>query len=49
MVMTVVMVMRGRGKRWCGEHHDEKYGSENLLHKADSSMMRIVESCMHRR
>jgi hypothetical protein len=32
MVMAVVMVMRGRGKRRSSEHHGQEDGNENLLH-----------------
>jgi hypothetical protein len=31
-VMTVVMVVRSRGKRRSGENHDQENGSKNLLH-----------------
>jgi hypothetical protein len=32
MVMTMVMVMRGRSKRRSSEHHDQEDGNKNLLH-----------------
>jgi hypothetical protein len=32
MVMTMVVMVMGRGKRRSGENHDQKHSSENLFH-----------------
>lgn len=32
VVVAMMMVMRSRGERRTGEHHDQEHSSKNLLH-----------------
>lgn len=35
VVMTMVVMMRSRGKRRGGEYQDQEHGSEDLLHRVN--------------